>query len=882
MTRMWLALALVAAVCCRAAEPVTVVDFAAAGHGWRCNPRAKAVAQDGVFAVELTGEDPWIEGPAVDLPGVGEAQKLEIELDASTGEAGTFELFYAPEGKGFSAESSVFLQRDPGSAVYRGYIPAVGPRLRFRLDPPGDQGRVVFRALRVRPLVPLAAPAFERPQPVALPANALRCESGCMAVSHDPQRWNAFVCSVNGRPFAAGNPSETPAHVVGKTVVPVPLAAAGTTAERTPDGFAVKARTRDAGGAEWRLERRFAAAGGAVRVETSLTVSAPREVIHLPWLTLFAGAGGFGERKTQALLPGVEYLADEPSSNEKEIAGPAANRRLVEAYKVCYPMMALAADGRWLSLAWKAGALPVSPLFDSPDRIFGSGGHVLGLWSPPVGAQRFEGELVVYGGVKLEAGKTYSCEATLSGGAGAAVTEAVGDYVARTGLPPLPRWECGLEGAVRLLAAGWLDSAAREGTCWRHAVWGSHFPPQPAEDPPAYMLWLASQTQDAALKARLREAAQAVIASLPKGATGINGISHVKRPTGALLYGDLAAAVTQAQRRSAQLAAQLATGEAHYRPGKVDYASTLGNDACNGYTALAAEEMLSDAALTGDESAIAAALAVLDKMTARYAGQVPRGAQPWEMPLHTPDIVASARLVRGYVLGYLLSGNAAYLEQARYWAWTGVTMVYLAPPTDGPVGRYATIGVIGATNWRAPNWIGQPVQWCGLVYRSALEDLARVDAAQRATWQTLAHGITLTGLQMCFPVGDPKGRGGLLPDFFLLKPQVSDGPAVNPGTVGANVAEAFGRTPLVTATRLSNGSLVHAPGEVREERAEGGTLKLAVTAWPEDGYRLLVTRLGRAPARATWNGAPVAAQYLEDAHVAILPLKGSGTLELAP
>jgi hypothetical protein len=91
-----------------------------------------------------------------------------------------------------------------------------------------------------------------------------------MAVSHDPQRWNAFVCSVNGRPFAAGNPSETPAYVAGKTVVPVPLAAAETTAERTPDGFAVKARTRDAGGAEWRLERRFAAAGGAVRVETSL------------------------------------------------------------------------------------------------------------------------------------------------------------------------------------------------------------------------------------------------------------------------------------------------------------------------------------------------------------------------------------------------------------------------------------------------------------------------------------------------------------------------------------------------------------------------------------------------------------------------------------
>jgi hypothetical protein len=85
------------------------------------------------------------------------------------------------------------------------------------------------------------------------------------------------------------------------------------------------------------------------------------------------------------------------------------------------------------------------------------------------------------------------------------------------------------------------------------------------------------------------------------------------------------------------------------------------------------------------------------------------------MPLHTPDIVASARLVRCYVLGYVLSGRQAYLEQARYWAWTGMTMLYLAPPVAGEVGLYATIGVIGATDWVAPNWIGQPVQWCGLV-----------------------------------------------------------------------------------------------------------------------------------------------------------------------
>ena len=185
-----------------------------------------------------------------------------------------------------------------------------------------------------------------------------------------------------------------------------------------------------------------------------------------------------------------------------------------------------------------------------------------------------------------------------------------------------------------------------------------------------------------------------------------------------------------------------------------------------------------------------------------------------------------------------------------------------------------------ATNWQAPNWIGQPVQWCGLVYRSALEDLARVDEAQRGTWQTLARGITITGLQMCFPIGDAQQRGGLMPDYFLLKQQVSDGPAINPGTVQTHLAEAYGKTPMVTVTRLANGSLVHAPGEVRQEPSGDGTLRLSVTAWPEDEYRILVTRVDRTPVKVLWNGAEVTPQFLEGAHAMSVTLKGRGVLEL--
>jgi hypothetical protein len=207
-------------------------------------------------------------------------------------------------------------------------------------------------------------------------------------------------------------------------------------------------------------------------------------------------------------------------------------------------------------------------------------------------------------------------------------------------------------------------------------------------------------------------------------------------------------------------------------------------------------------------------------------------------------------------------------------------MVYLTPPTEGPVGIYATIGVIGATNWQAPNWIGQPVQWCGLVYRSALEDLARVDAPQRGVWQQLARGITLAGLQMCFPLDDPQQRGGLLPDYFLLKEQKSDGPAINPGTLQAHLAEAYAKTPMSTLTRLANGMLVHAPGEVVQEKSTPNSIRLSVTAWPEEEYRILVTRVANAPGKVLWNDTPVPAGYIDQAHSMIVALKGCGTLEI--
>ena len=878
------------------AGPVTLFDFAQGTQGWTVNNRYTTLldTRPGMSA-ELHGEDPWFEGPEVEIPEVATARKLRVLVVAESTATGPnrWELFYAAQGKGFSAHQMAHLEADPNAAgQLSAMIPVLSPKMRFRIDPPGTSGQATLHALRAVPLVPLAELTFDKPEPVAAHPKPLRLEAGALALEHHPDRWNTMTLFVNGKKMAETNPAEWLMYHDGTKAVKVPLSEAEVSVNTqlwSGEGFSVTATVYDAGGARWRLSRVFSHASRGeetILVWSSISVSEPREVLHLPWLTLFSGVGTFGERKSQALVPGVEYLDDEPSSNEKEIRGPAANRRMVDSYKICYPMATLVADGQWFSMRWRTDkTYPRSLLFDSPDRVFNSGGHVMGLWAPAVGGVREENGFSLYGGVTLK-DRGYFGGVTLTGGKGDTVVEPLKDYL-RRGV--LLRNEDNLKAApdfdetVRLLASGWLDSKGRVGTQFRHAVAPNNFPPQPAQDPPAYMLWLASQTPDEALKKRLTATAQDIIASLPKEATGVDGVSHVQRPTGALLYGNLDLLAQRAAPRARQIAARLADGTATYTsaPGTINYASTLGATHCNGFTAIPAEEMLAHATLTGDEDAIRAALAVLDKMTGHYAGTVPRGAQPWEMPLHTPDILASARLVRCYVLGYLLSGNEAYLEQARYWAWTGLTMVYLEPPVEGEekVGLYATIGVIGATEWNLPNWIGQPVQWCGLVYRSALDDLARVDAPHRRLWEQIAKGITMAGVQMMFPIDDPEGRGGLLPDYWLLKQQVGEGPAINPGTLQAGLAEAYGKTPLYTATRLADGSLVHLPGDARQATAEG-VLKLQITTWAEGDYRALLTRVSRPPSSVKWNGAPIESRFLANEKVLILPLNGSGTLEM--
>ena len=124
----------------------------------------------------------------------------------------------------------------------------------------------------------------------------------------------------------------------------------------------------------------------AISVETEYSVRQGSRCLSTSRGSLyFPGPGHIRHKQGPGPFPGVEYLENEPSSSEAEIEGEQANRRIIDDFRLCYPMMALAQDGKYSALAWDRKDHP-APVFDSPDRIFNSGAQVLGLGNRPWGA----------------------------------------------------------------------------------------------------------------------------------------------------------------------------------------------------------------------------------------------------------------------------------------------------------------------------------------------------------------------------------------------------------------------------------------------------------------------------------------------------------------
>ena len=824
-------------------------DFSKGLHGWTGNGRVEnlSFSPEGLL-VKSTGEDPWIEGPAVDLPGDKIIRvKIRMKSNADTGA----ELFY---GRIFQAGDSVpFSARTDGqwhdySLVIRDKL---GPGTRFRLDPCIGAGQVTVARITVETISEIVVPSLEKPEePNRTSELRNSVKSGGLEFEHYGGTWGNFALKVNGVEMAAGYQSELLGLVFDERPEWLNLKNANMTFDNQSTS---KANFKDSDGGTWEIRRSIKAAKrqGTLIVEIELKADKDRDIIHIPWLTIFPGLGTFGERKDQGLLAGLEYLCDEPSSSEADITTPDHVRRVPDPVKITFPLMTIARGGNYIGVIWEPSET-IAATFDSPDRIYNSGAHVMALSSPGVGDRRFENAFCAQAPMRLLANKPLKIIMMIIGGKGKSVIPAVRHYVALKGLPNVPELEGGFDAAVDLLAHGWLDSQINENGLFRHAVWGDNFPAGPAADAAMYIDWLADNTKNENLRERLSNEKSRALSRIPVGQPFSSSVSHAHLPNTPLVFGRAFEFVQQRRSQALNLLTGFdAAGVKLYRPGETDYSKTHFAKHANGLAGRDMAGILEGAALSADKELIDEALQLLDKQTALYANTVPRGAQTWEVPLHTPDILASAHMVKAYTLGYMISGRQEYLDQARYWAWTGIPFIYLQAPTSGRVGAYSTIAVLGATNWKAPLWLGRPVQWCGLVYCSALHLLSEYDS--EGPWEKIARGITVTGLQMSWPQSDEQ-RQGLLPDFYDLRAQVAAGPAINPGTVQAHLAELYGKGKIYDVKKLPHrGWFVHAPCKISDIREDEESVTLTSDGWGGKQYYVLISGIETEPSEVLVN-----------------------------
>jgi len=427
----------------------------------------------------------------------------------------------------------------------------------------------------------------------------------------------------------------------------------------------------------------------------------------------------------QGLFAGLEYLGKgEKSSSKLDIETDDHMRIAPDPMLVTMPLMTCVTDRGAVAMTWSD--MTLRPVYASPNVLDGVADHRMGLRGKKIRAT-----ILV---------KKATVEETIAW----AVKKA-------GGLPDLPKPP--RDGKAQLA----LAMQAINGPISGEGGWGHC----------AEAKWKRQYFADVA------STIWRITGRVPKTGPLVAGGAHV--PNDAIFF-----ATGQAERwlaiRGGQvkgiIARQRADGSFRYagkfRKGHFENTSS-------GHCARPAANLLLWAKYTGDAAALRAGVKALDYML-RF--RTPRGAQTWELSLHTPDVLASAYLVQAYVLGYELSGNKKYLAEARRWALSGVPFVYLW--SNRPTMLYATVPVYGATSYRAPLWIGLPVQWCGGVYAHALTGLAKHD--KTLDWTRLARGIYIAAQQMQYPAGP---LVGCLPDIYVLSSQHRAGPSINPCAIAS-------------------------------------------------------------------------------------------------
>lgn len=738
-------------------------------EGWVAERHCVLQADGGLLKIEAKGDDPYFHRP-VDLPG----GMLALRIRARSNAAGPGSVYWTTDqspGRGKDKAQHFSLRHDGQWHEYVAEFSAPGRLTDLRIDPGAAAGRVDIDWIRL---------VRREPHPLAIERVQVTGDRAYFTVkNHQAQPCDAEI--QGARRTLAGNATvafEVPLARHGpleqvsleilverfpplrRTVfvyhpevkadwIACPSRAAPRPererqdAASTPDAFALKV-ARD-GSAALILRGGRPAAVLAPLVHCDGRLPALQLVAQTPQLRfeddgVALGVSAAGNEITvsihsdtpcegpvvrvlgglqQGLLAGVEYLGKgEYSSSMLDIETEEHVRFAPKPLDVTLPLMAFVTDRASVAMTWDD--MTLQPVFATPNFFDGTADHRMALR-----------------GTKIEAVIRVDQDR---------LEESIHWAVQRKGLPPLPPAPRDRQQQYDLCVKA-LNGPLRTEKGWGHCV-EDHWARHPHADMASTLFRLTGKA--------------------PELPTLVPGGSHVPNGTIYFVTGRARQWLQHQEHQAQSLMAQQKPDGSYRYDGP--YRRGHFEDTASGVCARPAALLLEHAWVTGDAGALAAGVRALEYMK-RF--DTPRGAQVWEIPLHTPDQLASAYAVWAYVRGYELTGKPEYLREARRWALSGVPFVYLWGRY--PIMLYGTPPVFGATHWKAPNWIGLPVQWVGGVYAYALTMLAPHEKS--LDWNHLARGILIAAEQMQYPDGP---YAGLLPDSLHLETQERRPWRINP------------------------------------------------------------------------------------------------------
>lgn len=609
------------------------------------------------------------------------------------------------------------------------------------------------------------------------------------------------------------------------------------------------------GVAEWQCRIFLAPRGpGRFQVTSRLSCTQAAALWRFSAPPLLVGDGTTGEAKREALFPGLEYLGpEERSSSDRDIAPPHHLRFAPHPHRITVPVMAVTVDlgegakgeGRedqkqeakaasppWTVLVallwdmlqeWAPGKTLPTAVFAVPNFLEDREQHHFSLFVPSIPDCVAENERVARKPFAMEPAQPVKLSAQILVRPQAQVVDAVTAWYALYGFPrpqpaPLPD-----EKMYALSLRGCEELLYTEGHGWA-GVKG--WAPGPSPETALLYVLLEAELGDQSPVPNLRQKA------IERAYTGY-GLPlafHIGGVEEALLRA-IQAAMQALQSRDPQ-------GRWVFRPTESTAALGPAGETVVGIGAGPVNAILNGAARGAKATLLAEGrkgLAFLETF------RIPRGAQVWECPLYAPDILAAAQAARAFLWGYRLTGERHYLEQAIYWARTGLPFVYVwqSPKPGLEPMQGGSIPIFGATFFTG-SWFGRIVQWNGLEYADVLLDLARYD--DTFDWRSVADNLIASGLRQ--QRTEPEYLG-LYPDSWgMIDGSISWGLMLGPQLLARLVLKQRGREPDGHLRLFRSGDHLVTLQTV-------GNLSNVVVGNGQDGQ--VVTELGPAPFKASWT-----------------------------